>query len=439
MLSKSKGSLQKIGSSSRAAVSESQKRFLNLHEYQAFELLETYDCPVVNGKVASTVEEAAEAHEALGADKDVVVKAQVLAGGRGKGRFPFLLGGVHVSTGLEDTQYFAERMLGNPLVTKQTGEAGRICNKVFIVERVYNRREAYISFLLDRASGRPICVASSQGGTSIEDVAETTPDLIHSEIINPMDGITDEQCTKIAEAMHFPKRTLPKATEAIRNLYNLFKKTDMTMLEINPFVETSSGDVLCLDCKMGFDDNSAWRHKDIFDLRDTSQEDPAELEAKERGYEYIRLDGNIGCMVNGAGLAMATMDVVKIFGGEPANFLDLGGNANAQIVASAFNSLNRDSQVNVIFVNIFGGIARCDTIALGLIMAVARCSGKQKPVVVRLEGTRMDEAKKLVEESGYKIIWADDMQDGARKAARIAKIQEMATDLGMGVEFDLGL
>jgi len=435
-----KNSFQKfVRPTTQRLSNEPQRRFLNLHEYQAFDLLETYNCPVVTGRVASTAEEAVEAHEAIGADKDVVVKAQVLAGGRGKGRFPFLLGGVHVSTGVEDTQYFAERMLGNPLVTKQTGAAGRICNKVFIVERVYNRREAYISFLLDRKSGKPVCVASSQGGTSIEDVAETTPDLIHSELIHPTDGITDDQCTKIAEAMHFPKRTLPKAQEAIRNLYNLFKKTDMTMLEINPFVETNSGEVLCLDCKMGFDDNAAWRHKDIFDLRDLSQEDPAELEAKEKGYEYIRLDGNIGCMVNGAGLAMATMDVIKLFGGEPANFLDLGGNANAQIVAAAFNSLNRDSQVNVIFVNIFGGIARCDTIALGLIMAVARCAGKQKPIVVRLEGTRMDEAQRLVEESGYKIIWAKDMQDGARKAARIAKIQEMATDLGMGVEFDLGI
>jgi len=416
-----------------------QRRALNLHEYQAFDLLQQHGCPVVNGKVAATTEEAKAAHESIGADNDVVVKAQVLAGGRGKGRFPFLLGGVHVSTGLEDTEYFAERMLGHPLVTKQTGSAGRICNKVFIVERVYNRREAYISFLLDRKSGKPVCVASSQGGTSIEDVAETTPDLIHTEQIDPIDGLTDDQCTKIAEAMHFPKRTLPKATEAIRNLFKLFQKTDMTMLEINPFVETNSGDVLCLDCKMGFDDNAAWRNQDIFDLRDTSQEDPGELEAREKGYEYIRLDGNIGCMVNGAGLAMATMDVIKLFGGEPANFLDLGGNANAQIVATAFSSLNRDSQVSVIFVNIFGGIARCDTIALGLIMAVAKQTGKQKPVVVRLEGTRMDEARQLVEQSGYKIIWADDMQDGARKAANIAKIQEMATGLGMGVEFDLGL
>merc|ERR550532_3666936 len=211
------------------------------------------------------------------------------------------------------------------------------------------------------------------------------------------------------------------------------------MLEINPFVETNSGEVLCLDCKMGFDDNAAWRHKDIFDLRDVSQEDPQELQARERGYEYIRLDGNIGCMVNGAGLAMSTMDEIKLSGGDPANFLDLGGGANAQLVASAFNALNQDPQVSVIFVNIFGGIARCDTIALGLIMAVAKVSGRQKPVVVRLEGTRMDEARKLVEESGYRIIWATDMQDGARKAARIAKISDMAAEMGVNVQFDLGL
>lgn len=420
-------------------VSTLEKRFLNLHEYQAFALLEKYNCPVVQGSVARTPEEAVRVHESIGADRDIVVKAQVLAGGRGKGRFPLLLGGVHVSTGIEDTEYFATRMLGNSLVTKQTGAQGKVCGKVFCVERVYNRREAYISFLLDRQSGCPVCVASSQGGTSIEDVAETTPDLIHKELIHPIDGLKPEQARRIAEAMHFPPRTLDQASEAVMNLYRLFKETDMTLLEINPIVETNKGEVKCLDAKMGFDDNAAFRQKSIFEQRDITQEDSQEVEAREKGYEYIRLDGNIGCMVNGAGLAMATMDGIKLEGGEPANFLDLGGGANAKLVAAAFNSLNKDPQVSVIFVNIFGGIARCDTIALGLIMAVAKISGKQKPVVVRLEGTRMDEAKKLVEESGYRMLWADEMQDGARKAARIAQINKMADDMGIRVEYDLGL
>jgi len=416
-----------------------QKRFLNLHEYQNFGLLKEYDCPVVPGFVASSVEEASAIHERIGADKDVVVKAQVLTGGRGKGRFPFLLGGVHTSTGLEDTEYFASRMLGNPLVTKQTGSTGLTCNKIFVVERVYNRREAYLSFLLDRKSQCPVAVASHQGGMSIEDVAEATPEAILTEPIHPIDGMTEEQARKIAEAMHFPRRAMEQASKCVLNLYKCFKSCDMTLLEINPLVETQNGEVLCLDCKMGFDDNAAFRHDDIYSQRDVSQEDPQELQARERGYEYIRLDGNIGCMVNGAGLAMSTMDEIKLSGGEPANFLDLGGGANAQLVASAFNALNQDPQVSVIFVNIFGGIARCDTIALGLIMAVAKVSGRQKPVVVRLEGTRMDEARKLVEESGYRIIWATDMQDGARKAARIAKISDMAAEMGVNVQFDLGL
>lgn len=416
-----------------------EKRFLNLHEYQAFQLLEKYNCPVVKGVVAATPEAAVRAHEQIGANKDIVVKAQVLAGGRGKGRFPYLLGGVHVATGPEDTEYFAERMIGHSLVTKQTGDQGRICNKVFIVERVYNRREAYISFLLDRQNGCPVCVASSQGGTSIEDVAETTPELIHKELVHPVNGLTAEQAIRICTAMNFPRRTMEQACEAVQNLYKLFKETDMTLLEINPIVETSEGEVKCLDAKMGFDDNAEFRQKDIFAQRDISQEDPQEIEAKEKGYEYIRLDGNIGCMVNGAGLAMATMDGIKLEGGEPANFLDLGGGANAKLVATAFSSLNKDPQVSVIFVNIFGGIARCDTIALGLIMAVARITGKQKPVVVRLEGTKMEQAKKLVEESGYRMLWAEEMQDGARKATRIAHINKLADEMGIRVDYELGL
>jgi len=414
-----------------------QRRFLNLHEYQAFELLKESNVPTMPCFAVNNAAEAVRAHEKLGKDKDVVVKAQVLAGGRGKGRFPHLLGGVHISTGLDDTEYFTERMIGQPLVTKQTGAAGRVCNKVLLVERVYNRREAYISMMLDRKSQCPIVVCSSQGGTSIEDVADATPELIHKEIVHPIEGLTDEQVVKIAEAMSFPPRSMKQCCEAIKNLYNCFKKNDMTMLEINPFVETNSGEVLCLDAKMGFDDNSGFRQRDVFEMRDLSQEDPQEIKAREKGYEYIQLDGNIGCMVNGAGLAMATMDTIKLEGGEPANFLDLGGGANAQIVSTAFDALHKNPQCSTIFVNIFGGIARCDTIALGLIMAISKVSGKQKPVVVRLEGTRMSEAKTLVEESGFRIVWAADMQDGARKAVRIAKINQMATEMGMDVDFNL--
>lgn len=375
--------------------------------------------------MATSPDDAVRVHKEIGADKDVVVKAQILAGGRGKGRFEKLLGGVHVVTGgPEETRSLCEKMIGQNLVTKQTTKEGRRVDKVVVVERLYNRREAYLAFLLDRARGCVAIVSSSKGGMNIEEVAAAQPEEIHTEYVHPMEGISDENIQNTIKQLNLSKSCHEEGAEMLKNMYKLFKERDCTQIEINPLAETVEGKLLCLDAKLGFDDNSEFRQKKLFDMRDPAQEDPREVQAHNDGYEYINLDGNIGCMVNGAGLAMATMDAVKLEGGEPANFCDLGGGADANRVSKAFKIMYDDPDVKAMLVNIFGGIMRCDIIALGLIMAVSKVDGPPKPVVIRLEGTKLDDAKKLIEDSGLRMIFADDLQQAAKKAVRLVEIQD---------------
>merc|ERR1719336_1254773 len=321
----------------------------------------------------------------------------------------------------------------------QTTKEGRRVDKVVIVERLYNRREAYLAFLLDRAKGCVAIVSSSKGGMNIEEVAAAQPEEIHTEYVHPIDGLSDENVANTIKQLNLSAAIKDEAGEMLRNMYKLFKERDCTQIEINPLAETVDGQLLCLDAKLGFDDNAEFRQKKLFAMRDPDQEDPREVQAHADGYEYISLDGNIGCMVNGAGLAMATMDAVKLEGGEPANFCDLGGGADAERVSKAFQIMYNDPDVQAMLVNIFGGIMRCDIIALGLIMAVSRVDGPPKPVVIRLEGTKLDEAKRLIEDSGLRMIFADDLQEAAKKAVRLVEIQEMAREAGFEVNFQLPL
>lgn len=327
-------------------------------------------------------------------------------------------------------------MLGQTLVTKQTGEKGIEVAKVFLVERVYMRREMYFSILMDRASQGPVIVASPAGGTSIEDVAAATPELIFKETVDIMKGVTDEQVARLATNLGVDESSVPKLEEMIRNLYNLFIGVDATLVEINPLAETPDGNIFACDAKLNFDDNAGFRHKEIFAQRDKTQEDPREVEAAEFDLNYIGLDGNIGCLVNGAGLAMATMDIISLYGGSPANFLDVGGGATEGQVKKAFEILNRDDKVKSILVNIFGGIMRCDVIAAGII-AAAKDLGLKKPIVIRLQGTNVDKARELIQNSGFKMIMTDDLDDAAEKAVKIADIVAQAEAVKINVAFEL--
>jgi succinyl-CoA synthetase beta subunit len=349
--------------------------------------------------VAHTPEEAEKVYkELIGEGKDCVIKAMVLTGGRGLGHFTSgLKGGVHLCTKPGDVKRFASQMIGSNLITKQTTRDGMICNKVMIVERMYMRREMYISIMLDRSAGGPLIIASPAGGTSIEDVAHKNPELIFKQPVDIMTGITDEQTSYIATSLDFTPGSSghTQCKELVKNLYTLFRTNDCTLVEVNPLAETPDGRVVVCDGKVNFDDNAEFRQKKIFALRDRTQEDPREVEAHAYDLNYIGLTGNIGCMVNGAGLAMATMDIIKLKGGDPANFLDVGGGANEKQVQKAFELLNADKSVRCILVNIFGGIMRCDVIATGIINA-AKNIGMEKPIIVRLKGTNVNEAKELV-------------------------------------------
>lgn len=336
----------------------------------------------------------------------------------------------------EQAKNFAEKMLGQTLVTKQTGAKGIEVAKVFLVERVYMRREMYFSILMDRASQGPVIVASPAGGTSIEDVAAATPELIFTEKVDITTGVTDEQVARLATNLGVDASSVPKLEEMIRNLYNLFIGVDATLVEINPLAETPDGNIFACDAKLNFDDNAGFRHKEIFDQRDKTQEDPREVEAAEYDLNYIGLDGNIGCLVNGAGLAMATMDIISLYGGSPANFLDVGGGATEGQVKKAFEILNHDDQVKSILVNIFGGIMRCDVIAAGIV-AAAKDLGLKKPIVIRLQGTNVEKARELIANSGFKMIMADDLDDAAEKAVKIADIVAQAEQVNINVAFEL--
>jgi len=416
-----------------------QTRLFNIHEFQAMDLMKEFSIPTPINQAVRTPEEAVRVHRDemgtswSGRPKDVVVKAQILAGGRGMGRFPELIGGVHSSTDLDETFELTSKMLGKRLVTKQTGAEGRLVEEVLIVERLYNRREGYLAFLLDRKAGCPVVVACGRGGVDIETVAAMDPSLIVKEDIDPTKGMTEENIDNIYSVLHFADRLKPDFATMMHNLWRLFTERDITQLEINPIVETQDSRLMCIDGKFNFDGYATFRQPSYGEFMRNHQVDPREAHAKKHGFEYIGLDGNIGCMVNGAGLAMATMDTIKACGGEPANFCDLGGGATAGRVAAAFEMMANDKNVDCILVNIFGGIMACDTIALGLIDAVGSVS-VNKPVIIRLEGTNVEEGKRLIEESGVRMIVSYDMQEAADKAVNVVRIQKLARQAGLKME-----
>ncbi len=392
---------------------------MNIHEYQAKELLQKFDVATTRGRVAATLDDAEQIARELG-DVDIVVKAQIHAGGRGKGTFRNgFKGGVHVRKTPAEVREVAAKMLGQILVTHQTGPAGRTVNKVLVAESADIAREIYFAILLDRATAAPLVVASTEGGVEIEAVAAKSPEKIIREAIDPLAGLQPFQARKIAKQLGFESSQLKNASKLFEGLYRTFIAFDCSMVEVNPLVVTTKGEVLALDAKFNFDDNALYRHPEIAALRDVAQEDPREVEASKHGLNYIGLDGNIACLVNGAGLAMATMDIIKFYGGEPANFLDVGGGANEQQVTEAFKVLLADKKVKAILVNIFGGIMKCDVIAQGIINA-AKTIRLSVPVVVRLEGTNVERAKQLLKESGLALITAGDLADAAQKAVAAA-------------------
>jgi succinyl-CoA synthetase beta subunit len=392
---------------------------MNIHEYQAKELLQRFDVATTRGKVASTLDEAEQIARELG-DVDIVVKAQVHAGGRGKGTFKNgFKGGVHVRKTPEEIREVAAKMLGQILVTHQTAPAGRVVNKLLVAESADIARETYFAILLDRATAAPLIVASTEGGVEIEAVAAKSPEKIIREAIDPLAGLQAFQTRKVAKQLGFESSQLKNASKLFEGLYRTFIAYDCSMVEVNPLVLTTNGEVLALDAKFNFDDNALYRHPEVADMRDIAEEDPREVEASKHGLNYIGLDGNIACLVNGAGLAMATMDIIKFYGGEPANFLDVGGGATEEQVTEAFKILISDKKVRAILVNIFGGIMKCDIIAQGIINA-AKGLKLSVPLVVRLEGTNVEKGKQFLKESGLALIAADDLADAAQKVVAAA-------------------
>ena len=390
---------------------------MNIHEYQAKELYRQYGIPTPNGFAAFSVDEAVEAAKKLPGPV-WVVKAQIHAGGRGKGAFKEKdageKGGVRLAKSIDEVKQFAGQMLGKTLVTVQTGPAGRQVNRLYVEDGSAIDRELYLSALVDRASSRVSFIASQAGGMNIEDVAHDTPEKIYTMNIDPATGFQPFHGRKIAFALGLKGDQVKACGKLIENLYKMVVEKDMSLLEINPLVVTKDGKLICLDGKMDFDSNALFRHPEIVALRDLGEEDPAEIEASKHDLAFIKLDGNIGCLVNGAGLAMATMDIIKLFGAEPANFLDVGGGASKEKVQAAFKLILSDPAVEGILVNIFGGIMRCDIIADGVI-AAAREMDIKVPLVVRLEGTNVELGKKILRESGLKVVPADDLADAAKK------------------------
>ena len=392
---------------------------MNIHEYQAKELLQKFDVATTRGRVASSLDDAEQIARELG-DVDIVVKAQIHAGGRGKGTFKNgFKGGVHIRRTPDQVRDVALKMLGQILVTHQTGPAGRKVNKLLVAESADIAREIYFAVLLDRATAAPVIVASTEGGVEIEAVAAKSPEKIIREPIDPLAGLQPFQTRKLAKQLSFEPSQLKSASKLFEGLYRMFVAYDCSMVEVNPLVVTTKGEVLALDAKFNFDDNALYRHPEIAALRDIAEEDPREVEASKHGLNYIGLDGNIACLVNGAGLAMATMDIIKFYGGEPANFLDVGGGATEEQVTEAFKILIADKKVKAILVNIFGGIMKCDIIAQGIINA-AKTLNLSVPLVVRLEGTNVEAGKKLIADSGLAVIAADDLADAAQKAVKAA-------------------
>ncbi|EJW15615.1 succinyl-CoA ligase subunit beta [Paenibacillus alvei DSM 29] len=386
---------------------------MNIHEYQGKSVLKQYGVAVPEGKVAFTVDEAVQAAEELGTPI-VVVKAQIHAGGRGKA------GGVKVAKSLDDVRTYATELLGKVLVTHQTGPEGKEVKRLLIEQGCDIKKEYYVGVVVDRGTGRVVMMASEEGGTEIEEVAAATPEKIVKEVIDPAVGLQVFQARKLAYAINIPAELVNKAVKFMIALYQAFVDKDCSIAEINPLVVTGDGEVMALDAKLNFDSNALYRHKDIQALRDLDEEDEKEIEASKFDLSYIALDGNIGCMVNGAGLAMSTMDIIKYYGGEPANFLDVGGGATTEKVTEAFKIILSDENVKGIFVNIFGGIMRCDVIADGVVEA-AKQIGLDRPLVVRLEGTNVEIGKRILNESGLNIVAADSMADGAQKIVALVQ------------------
>jgi succinyl-CoA synthetase beta subunit len=385
---------------------------VKIHEYQAKAVLARFGVPVPRGEVAFAPAEAAEIARRLGGG-GVVVKAQIHAGGRGKG------GGVKLAKSPDEAERIAHQMIGMTLVTHQTGPEGRKVSRVLIEEGLQIDRELYLSILIDRAAARPVVIASAAGGMDIEEVAAKQPDKILREYVDRGTGIIPFQSRKLAFGMGLDAGPTQKFVQLLEAVYKSFLETDASLIEINPLVLTKSGTLLALDAKVSFDDNALYRHPDLRDLRDLSEEDPLEVEASKFSLNYIRLDGNIGCMVNGAGLAMATMDIIKLAGGEPANFLDVGGGANAEQIRNAFKILMSDKNVRAVLINIFGGILRCDVLAQGVVGAV-RELGVRVPIVIRMEGTNVEEGKRMLKESGLNFTTADSMGEAAEQVVRLA-------------------
>ncbi len=390
---------------------------MNIHEYQAKQILGRFGVTVPRNQIAFTPAEAEEAAKEFlgGADGGVcVVKAQIHAGGRGKA------GGVKLARSREEAKAFASGLLGHVLVTHQTGPAGKEVKKVLIEEGCQIARELYLGVVVDRSTQRVAMMASSEGGVEIEEVAARSPEKILKEFIDPAVGLVPFQARKLAFGLGLDKTLVGKAVKFMTALYNAFVSSDCSMAEINPLVVTKGGDIIALDAKISFDDNALFRHKDIEGMRDLDEEDPKEVEASRHGLNYISLDGSVGCMVNGAGLAMATMDMIKLFGGSPANFLDVGGGANREQVTAAFKLIMSDPNVKAVLVNIFGGIMRCDIIADGII-AAAKEVGIKVPLVVRLQGTNVEQGRKLLADANLNIITAENMDEAAEKVVRAAK------------------
>jgi succinyl-CoA synthetase beta subunit len=385
---------------------------VKIHEYQAKAILARYGVPVPPGEVAFTAPEAIEIAQRLGGGT-VVVKAQIHAGGRGKG------GGVKLAQSPEEAGQIARSMIGMTLITHQTGPEGRIVSRVLVEAGLKMTRELYLGLVLDRAAARPVLMASPDGGVDIEEVAARTPERIFKEHIHPATGLAPFQARKLAFALGLDGSQVQKMVKLMTAVYETFLRTDASLVEINPLVVTESGDLLALDAKMTFDDSALGRHPDLRELRDLSEEDPLEIEASKFSLNYIRLDGSIGCMVNGAGLAMATMDIIKLAGGAPANFLDVGGGANAEQIRNAFKILMSDQNVRGVLINVFGGILRCDVLAQGVVAAVKEL-GVRVPIVVRMEGTNVAEGKRILTESGLNFSTADSMDEAAKKTVQLS-------------------
>ena len=394
---------------------------MNIHEYQGKEILKKYGVRVQEGLTADTAEEAVAAAEQLTAQTGTswyVIKAQIHAGGRGKG------GGVKLAKNLEQVKDIAGQIIGMQLVTKQTGAEGRKVHKVLIAQDVYYpgespTKEFYMSVLLDRASGKNVIIYTTEGGVDIEEVAESHPDKIHKEYIDPAVGLQGFQARKIAFGLGLEGEAQKEMVKFVTALYRAYDETDSAMFEINPVLKTSDNKILAVDAKVTLDDNALFRHKDFAALRDTNEEDPLEVEASENNLNYVKLDGNVGCMVNGAGLAMATMDIIKLSGGEPANFLDVGGGANAQTVEAGFRIILKDPNVKAILINIFGGIVRCDRVANGVVEAYKKIGDIRVPIIVRLQGTNAEEGARIIDESGLQVKSATLLKDAAARVKEV--------------------